>query len=73
AALAWVAGSIFGLLAINTTLYKGPLADLADGVDVSFLGSFAIAGILYLVLEAVVPSTSKGVTTNAALASADDS
>ena len=38
----------FGLLAVNTTLYVGPLADLAGGVDLSTIGSAAIAGLIYL-------------------------
>ena len=37
----------FGLLAVNTTLYVGPLADLAGGVDLSTIGSAALAGFLY--------------------------
>ena len=40
---AWAAGSAFGLLTVNTTLYAGPLADLAGGVDLSMLGSATIA------------------------------
>ena len=47
AVLAWAAGGTFGLLSVNTTLYVGPLADVADGVDVSLLGSGVIAGALY--------------------------
>jgi purine-cytosine permease-like protein len=48
AVAAWVAGGAFGLLAVNTTLYVGPLADLAGGVDLSTIGSAAIAGLIYL-------------------------
>ena len=36
---AWAAGSAFGLLTVNTTLYAGPLADLAGGVDVSLVSA----------------------------------
>jgi nicotinamidase-related amidase len=46
AIVAWLTGATFGAFAVNTTLYKGPLADIADGVDVSFLGAGAIAGSL---------------------------
>ena len=49
AVVAWVAGGVFGLLAVNTTLYVGPLADVAGGVDLSTVGSAAIAAILYVV------------------------
>ena len=40
---------MFGLLTVNTTLYVGPLANIAGGVDVSTVGSAALAGLLYLV------------------------
>lgn len=46
---AWAIGGTFGLLAVNTTLYVGPLADIAGGVDLSTVGSAAIAGVIYLV------------------------
>jgi purine-cytosine permease-like protein len=39
AVAAWAAGSLFGVLAVNTTLYVGPLADIAAGVDLSTVGS----------------------------------
>jgi purine-cytosine permease-like protein len=44
---AWAAGSAFGLLAVDTELYTGPLAGLAGGVDVSLGGSALIAGVAY--------------------------
>ncbi len=47
---AWAAGSAFGLLTVNTTLYAGPLADLAGGVDLSLVGSATIAGVGYALL-----------------------
>ena len=40
---AWAAGAAFGLLTVNTSLYAGPLADLAGGVDLSLVGSAVIA------------------------------
>jgi purine-cytosine permease-like protein len=49
AVLAWAAGSLFGVLAVNTTLYVGPLADVAGGVDLSTIGSAVIAGVIYVV------------------------
>ena len=49
AVLAWTAGAVFGVLAVNTTLYVGPLADIAGGVDLSTIGSAAIAGLIYVV------------------------
>lgn len=55
AAIAWAAGAAFGLLAVDTTLYTGPIADIADGVDVSFLGAGLISGSIYLCLRAAFP------------------
>jgi purine-cytosine permease-like protein len=49
AVAAWVAGATFGVLTVNTELYVGPLADIAGGVDLSTVGSAAIAGLIYLV------------------------
>ena len=48
AVIAWVVGATFGMLTVNTTLYVGPLADIAGGVDLSTIGSAALAGLIYL-------------------------
>jgi purine-cytosine permease-like protein len=48
AVAAWIAGATFGILAVNTNLYVGPLADIAGGVDLSTIGSGAIAAVTYL-------------------------
>lgn len=48
AVAAWTVGAVFGLLTVNTTLYVGPLANIAGGVDVSTVGSAALAGLIYL-------------------------
>lgn len=48
AVIAFVAGSAFGLLAVDTSLYTGPLAGLAGGVDLSVVGSALIAAVVYL-------------------------
>jgi purine-cytosine permease-like protein len=52
---AWAAGSAFGLLAVETELYTGPLAHLAGGIDISLAGSALVAGAAYLVALAVWP------------------
>jgi len=46
--VAWSVGAVFGLLTVNTTLYVGPLADIAGGVDLSTIGSAALAGLIYI-------------------------
>lgn len=55
AVLAWTAGSAFGLLAVQTELYTGPLANLAGGVDLSLIGSGLIAGLVYVLALVVAP------------------
>jgi purine-cytosine permease-like protein len=47
AVVAWLVGATFGFLTVNTTLYVGPLADIAGGVDLSTIGSAALAGLIY--------------------------
>jgi purine-cytosine permease-like protein len=48
AVVAWSVGAGFGLLTVNTELYVGPLAEIAGGVDLSTIGSAALAGLIYL-------------------------
>ena len=55
ALVAWAAGSAFGLLAVTTELYTGPLADLAGGVDLSLAGSALVAAAVYLTALKLFP------------------
>lgn len=48
AVVAWTVGATFGVLTVNTELYVGPLAEIAGGVDLSTIGSAALAGLIYL-------------------------
>jgi purine-cytosine permease-like protein len=48
-------GSGFGLLAVDSTLYRGPLAGLAGGIDLSVSGSLVIAAVGYLVAVRLWP------------------
>jgi purine-cytosine permease-like protein len=57
AVIPFALASICGLLAVNTSLYVGPLADVAGGVDVSLLGSGLIAALGYLVTLRIWPET----------------
>jgi hypothetical protein len=41
-------GALFGVLTVNTELYVGPLAEIAGGVDLSTIGSAALAGLIYV-------------------------
>lgn len=56
AVLAWGAGAVVGLLATHTTLYTGPIAQIAGGIDISMISSGAVAAVIYLV-AARVPAT----------------
>jgi purine-cytosine permease-like protein len=47
AVVAWTVGAAFGVLTVNTELYVGPLAEIAGGVDLSTIGSAALAGSIY--------------------------
>jgi purine-cytosine permease-like protein len=55
AVAAWACGSGVGLLCSNTTLFAGPLADVAGGVDLSFLGGGVTGAVAYLAIRAVFP------------------
>ena len=54
AVIGWTVGSVFGLLTVNTELYVGPLAELAGGVDLSTVGSAALAGLIYVALTRLI-------------------
>lgn len=47
AVVAWLAGSVFGLLSVHTQLYSGPLADSFQGVDLSAVGPMLITAVVY--------------------------
>jgi purine-cytosine permease-like protein len=55
AVLAWAAGSTVGLLSIQTQLFSGPFADLANGVDLSLPAAAAITALAYLPFSAPPP------------------
>jgi purine-cytosine permease-like protein len=54
AVVAWTVGAVFGVLTVNTELYVGPLANLAGGVDLSTMGSAALAGLIYVVARRLI-------------------
>jgi purine-cytosine permease-like protein len=57
AMLAWVPATVIGMLFVNTTLYVGPWANSLGGVDLSFISSAVIGGVLYLVLVRAMPAS----------------
>jgi purine-cytosine permease-like protein len=50
AVIAWAISTAIGMLFSNTHLFVGPLARLAGGVDLSFVSSAILGGILYIAL-----------------------
>jgi purine-cytosine permease-like protein len=56
---AWLLSVLIGLLFSNTALYTGPLSQLADGIDLSFLSAAGIGAIFYLSLDFLMPSNAQ--------------
>ena len=57
AMLAWLPAIVIGVLFVNTTLYVGPWANAAGGIDLSFISAAVIGGLLYCVLVRVIPGS----------------
>jgi purine-cytosine permease-like protein len=55
ALVAFVPAVVIGLLFINTTLFVGPWANVASGVDLSFISSAVIAVVIYGLLLLIFP------------------
>jgi purine-cytosine permease-like protein len=53
--VAFIPAVVVGLLFVSTTIYKGPLADLAGGVDLSFISAAVIAVVIYAIALAISP------------------
>jgi purine-cytosine permease-like protein len=53
AVIAWIVGVVVGLLFSNTSLFVGPLANVAHGVDLSFISSAVVATVIYLAVGRV--------------------
>lgn len=52
---AWVPGVVVGLLFTATSVFTGPFAGLAGGIDLSFILSGLVTGVVYAALLLVVP------------------
>jgi len=66
AVLAWAVGGAFGIMTVNADLYVGPWANVADGIDVSILGSATLSIVIYLIGCAMVNRSSQRVPAEAA-------
>jgi purine-cytosine permease-like protein len=56
AVVAWLVGVTVGLLFSDTSLFVGPLAASAGGVDLSFVAAAVVASFLYVLLDRIFPS-----------------
>jgi purine-cytosine permease-like protein len=65
AVVPWTAASVIGLMFANTTLYIGPWANAARGIDLSFTSSAAIAAAAYLALLVAFPEPELAFAPNA--------
>lgn len=54
---AWLIATVTGMLFVNTTLYIGPWANAAGGIDLSFISAAVIGGVLYSLLVRVIPAS----------------
>ncbi|CAN5570079.1 cytosine permease [soil metagenome] len=52
---AWLVATVTGMLFVNTTLYVGPWANAAGGLDLSFISAAAIGAALYAILTRLIP------------------
>jgi purine-cytosine permease-like protein len=57
AVVAWLLGSLVGLLCSSTTIYVGPLADIAGGVDLSFLAGAVTGALAYAAIRTGFPES----------------
>jgi purine-cytosine permease-like protein len=57
ALVAWLAGSVVGVLFIHTSLVTGPFAESVNGVDLSFISAAVVGGGLYLLFRLLWPET----------------
>lgn len=57
AMLSWVLATVIGMLFVNTTLYVGPWANTAGGIDISFITAAIIGGALYTTLVRIIPNS----------------
>lgn len=53
--VAFIPAVIVGLLFVNTSIYTGPLANAAGGVDLSFISAAVIAVVIYAIALAIAP------------------
>lgn len=57
AVLSWLIAITVGMMFSDTALFNGPFSQAANGVDLSFLSAATVGGVLYIVLDRVMPGT----------------
>lgn len=68
AVLAWITGSVVGILSNATDSYTGPIAVALGGVDASFITSGVAVAVVYLLLITVATAAAHGRNRRAGLA-----
>ncbi|MDR3505192.1 MAG: cytosine permease [Acidocella sp.] len=58
AVVSWIVAVAVGMMFSDTALFNGPFSQAANGVDLSFLSAAVVGGVLYTVLDRVLPGTS---------------
>jgi purine-cytosine permease-like protein len=53
AVIAWILGTACGLMFSASTLFTGPWANVANGIDLSFLSAFLVGAVIYAIALAV--------------------
>lgn len=54
---AWLVATVIGMMFVNTTLFIGPWANAAGGIDLSFISAAVIGGVLYAILAHAIPGS----------------
>ncbi len=62
AVASWVVAVIIGLLFTYTSVYVGPLVDVVGGIDISFISSAIVGGVLYYLFVKSTISAGKEIT-----------
>ncbi len=55
ALIAFLVSSLIGALALQCNFFTGPLSNMADGVDLSWISALIIGGALYYILLLIAP------------------
>jgi purine-cytosine permease-like protein len=55
--IAWVVSTVVGMMFVNTSLFVGPWANAAGGIDFSFASALVLGALIYYVLAKLIPGS----------------